>query len=143
MRNKGLSPKIATIIFVSVVIIIALILFLWFNQVEEEGITKFGKNINEVCKEVKVKADFSSGNLKISNTGNIPVFSMKVKYSKGEVDIKELADNWPKNGLNPGASFSEKIYELENEEITLKLILLGESDNGQGTYACSNNIKLS
>jgi len=45
-HKKGLSPVIATMLLIAIVVVIGLIIFLWFRGMTEEAITKFdGTNI--------------------------------------------------------------------------------------------------
>ena len=43
-RKKGLSPVIATVLLIGIVIALALIIFLWFRGTMKPAITKFDKN---------------------------------------------------------------------------------------------------
>lgn len=144
--KKGISPVIATVLLIAMVIVIALIIFLWFKGITEETITKFGqKNIKLVCRDVKFDASYSGGVLSISNTGTVPLYSMKLKISSGgsyiTKDLKEeLPSDWPELGLNQGASFSADISNIEKvqtaDEITLIPVLVGTSKEGEKKYTC-------
>ena len=46
MKKRGVSPVIATILLIGIVIVIALIVFLWLRGMQQEAITKFeGMNV--------------------------------------------------------------------------------------------------
>ncbi|GAG16261.1 unnamed protein product, partial [marine sediment metagenome] len=84
MKNKAISPVIATVLLVAIVVVIGLIIFMWFKGLSEETITKFGKkNIKLVCNDVKFDASYSSGTgtLSISNTGTVPIIDFQIKKS--------------------------------------------------------------
>ncbi len=79
MKKRGISPVIATVLLIAMVVVIGLIVFLWFRgMIEEEG-TKFGKNVKLVCDDVNFEASYSGGVLSILNIGNTPIYKMKIK----------------------------------------------------------------
>lgn len=147
-KNKnGISPVVATVLLVSIVIVIGLIVFLWFRGMNEEVITKFGeKNIKLVCEDVEFTADYDAGTLYISNLGNVPIFKMNVVVSSaGNYFTKELssmsgAEEWKEIGLNSGGAFSGNIgSEVGSaKKITLIPVLIGNSDKGKKTYVCED-----
>jgi len=145
--RKGISPVIATVLLVAIVIIIALIVFLWFKAMGEEVITKFGKNVELSCGDVEFLAEYSNGELIISNTGNVPIFGIKVTAegagSEKNYDLKNnLAPEWPDLGLNPGGIFSADIgIEIGSaEKIILTPVLMGTSDRGERIYICKGDM---
>ena len=149
-RVKGLSPIIATVLLVAMVIVIALVVFLWIRGMTEEAITKFGDtgeplNIQLVCGDVSFEASYSEETLYITNPGSVPIFGMNVKViSDGEYTTKNLREEsaqWPKTGLNQGGTFSDSNLELETEgsEIVLVPVLIGESESGKKIYVCDEN----
>ena len=140
-KNKGISPVIATVLLIAMVVVIGLIVFLWFRgMVQEEG-TKFGKNVKLVCGDINFEVSYSGGILSIVNTGT-PIYKMKVKISKAgsheTKDLNDLSENWPGLGLNQGGTFSEDISsETEGaDKIILIPVLMGSSSEGKKSYVC-------
>jgi FlaG/FlaF family flagellin (archaellin) len=146
-REGGVSPIIATILLVGIVIAMAAIIFLWLKGfVKEEG-TKFNnKNVVLVCDDVNFKASYSGGQLIVSNAeGNVPIFRVKVKEhsSNGAYttkDITELSSKWSSAGLNQGGVFSDSItFPSGITEISIIPVLLAKSGTGEKTYTCADN----
>jgi len=146
MNRKGVSPVIATVLLIALVVIIALIVFLWFRSITQEAIVKFGdQNVELVCEDVKFIATYDSatGTLSISNSGNVPIYSMNLKISEtGKYqtkDIKEMDAGWPELGLRQGGSFSGTIEAEDPIQITLIPVLLGTSPRGtEETHICAD-----
>ena len=140
MRKRGVSPVIATVLLVGMVIALALIVFIWMRSFTRETITKFeDENIELACDKVEFQASYSAGEIFISNIGNVPIYGMRVKISDiGGYETESIrdSDDWPRVGLNPGDASSVKGFS--GEEITLIPVLLGNSDNGKRTFACEN-----
>jgi flagellin-like protein len=139
-KKKGLQPVVATILLVVMVIIIALIVFLWFRGITEETITKFGgENVKLVCDDVYFEADYSGTTLYLSNSGNVPIFGMELKaYKTGShtsENLREFSNVWPDAGLNQGGTFSDDVV-VDAEELVLVPVLIGESESGKKTYVC-------
>jgi len=149
---RGLSPVIATVLLIAMVMVIGLIVFMWFRGLTQEAITKdFGQgaqNIQLVCDEVYFKASYSSGNLSLRNDGNIPIYNIKVKVS-GEgsfttKNLEEFSDEWANNyatGLDQGRGFSDEItFDSSANEIVLIPVLIGNTEQGKKTYVCDENL---
>ena len=141
--KKGVTPVIATTLLIAMVVVIGLIIFLWFRGFTQEAITKFGgTNIELVCKDVVFDSSYSAGNLYLSNSGNVPIYSFKLKVEKPgsheTLDIEDVTGSWPETGLNQGGVFSGDITSSASdaEKITLIPVLRGTSDKGARTYAC-------
>ena len=144
IQKRGVSPVVATVLLVVMVIVLALIIFLWFRGLTKESITKFGgTNIELVCDDVSFSADYSFGTLTISNVGNVPIFGMNVKIvrsgSHETKEIKDLSTLWPATGLKQGGIFSSEDLSLQFSgatEIVLIPILVGSSESGEKTHVC-------
>lgn len=144
IQKKGISPVIATVLLVAMVIVIGLIIFLWFSSMTKEAITKFGgTNIELVCKDVEFSAEYTNGFLGISNYGNVPIYSMSLKIfdedtaSYSTKNLKEeLPNDWPETGLKQGGIFSSAIDFSGAEEVTVIPILIGSSKSGKKTFIC-------
>jgi len=144
--KKGISPVIATILLIAMVVIIALIIFLWFRSVVGDYGVKFGKNIELVCEDVELYASYSEGTLYVTNDGNVPVFKLNLKIESGggyettELnEIPNLDPPWPTEGLKQGGVYSGNIglYVGNPDEVTLMPVLIGLSDKGgKKTHAC-------
>jgi FlaG/FlaF family flagellin (archaellin) len=140
-RSKSLSPVIATVLLVTIVVVTALIVFLWIRGMTEEAITKFGdQNVQLVCGQIAFDASYSENTLYITNPGNVPIFDMNVKVSGdgsySTLGLREKSANWPEVGLNQGGVFSDDSLTLTGNEIVLIPVLLGESESGRKTYVC-------
>jgi len=144
-KNKtGISPVITTVLLIALVVVIIGVIFLWFSGMVEEGVTKFGKNIQLVCDDVSFDASYSSGTLSIVNNGNVPLYDLNLKISgAGSYTTKGIKDlsagsEWPKNGLNQGGTFSGNIQSDVGsaDTITVFPILIGTSSSGKKTFIC-------
>ncbi|MBM3228537.1 hypothetical protein FJZ20_01475 [Candidatus Pacearchaeota archaeon] len=145
-NKKGVSPVIATVLLIAMVIIIGLIIFFWFRGLTKEAITKFGGvNVELVCEDVQFQAAYSPtvGTVSISNLGNVPIYDLRLKISGAgrhkTVELREIDATWPALGLRPGKSFlSQDLSSTigEAQEILIIPVLLGSSSSGEQTYVC-------
>lgn len=150
MKNKrGVSPVIATVLLIGIVIALGLIVFLWFKGFTQEAVTKFGgENIQLVCSNVQFEASYSSdGGISISNTGNVPVFDFNVQIDNKDgtystQDMNNIINNWPSTGINQGGVFSGNIASIvssSTSDLILIPVLRGSTSSGQQkSYTCSN-----
>jgi flagellin-like protein len=148
MNKRGVSPVIATVLLIGIVIALGVIVFFWFSSFTQEAITKFnGENIQLVCSDpsLQFQASYSSdGDLAFSNTGNVPIYSFNVQIQGAAgtfttQDIKSLISNWPSSGLKTGGVFSGNILGKINgaNQLILIPILEGTVSNGdQKSFTC-------
>ena len=142
MRNKkGVSPVIATVLLIGIVITLALIIFVWSRGFIQEAVTKFGgQNVELVCDQVQFQASSNASSISITNNGNVPIYDIQVKQvTSGGQTTKKLRslEDWPNYGLNSGDSV--EITYPTSGDVTLIPILLGDSKNGKKSYVCDEN----
>lgn len=139
-KKKGLSPVITTVILIGLVIAIVSIVFFWFRGMVEEGVTKFGKNIELVCEDINFKAtyDKTTGKLSIINDGNIHLYSISMKIiNNGNYETQDLRDTLLlPNGLKPGEAEEITIGEYTEGSLELTPILMGKSEKGNKMFIC-------
>ncbi len=144
--KKGVSPVIATVLLIAMVIVIALIIFLWVRELTGETITKLdGQNIETVCEQVEFSADYSGGEVSVSNTGIVPLFNLKLKIiepgSYNTVNMWDIGD-WPTAGIGQGGSFVSNGASGQISGATKLIlipVLMGTSTNGERTYVCNED----
>lgn len=144
MKKKGVSPVIATILLVGVVIALSAVVFFWFRGFVQETVTKFGKNIQLNCQDISFDAEYSGGVLALSNSGNVPIYSfyVKIEDSEGSYSTKLIStiSTWPSYGLPASGAISVNIgnsISSTTKEIILMPVLRGSLPNGdQQTYNC-------
>lgn len=136
-KKRGLSPVIATMLLVAIVVVIGLIIFLWFRGITEEAITKFdGTNIKLVCEEVQFDASYSNNNVFVLNVGNVPIYKMKMMLiSDGSHTTELIETGWPEFGLTQGGVFQGPILGAANKIILIP-VLIGHTDRGDVSYTC-------
>jgi len=143
--KKGVSPVIATVLLIAMVIIIGLIIFLWFKSIIGEESVKFGKSTELACQEVQFEASMQNNNLYVTNIGNIPIYNLKIKIIKDRGHLTkdmiedEISSNWGL-GLKQGETFSSTITDndiLSANKIVLIPILLGTVKNEEKAFTCN------
>lgn len=144
VKKRGVSPVIATVLLIAMVIVIALIVFLWIQELGGESIKKFGnKNIETVCKDVSFSADYSNGEVSITNNAEVPIANFKLKVvevgSHYTLNMWDIGD-WPATGLGQGGSFISNIASSKINSGATKLVLTpvlkGKSSKGESSYMC-------
>ena len=128
---------IATVLLISIVIILGLIVFMWFKSIAQEAITKFDKNIELVCDDVDFDASYSAGVLYLSNVGSVPIHNMKLKLERDRGhDTNDLGGS----GLNQGGTVTKEIGSedwMEGvEKVKVIPVLIGSSNSGQRAFVC-------
>ncbi|MCX6749761.1 MAG: hypothetical protein NTW17_03410 [Candidatus Pacearchaeota archaeon] len=124
------------------VVVLALIVFLWFRGFSEESVTKFGgTNIKLVCADVQFESSYDSGELYLSNIGNVPIYSFKLKIegagSSDLVDIEDATGTWPEAGLNLNGVFTGTVSVASGtQQINVIPVLRGTSDKGARSHTC-------
>lgn len=137
-NKKGLSPVIATVLLISIVVVIALIILLWAMSFFGEVIQKQEKSAEQACGEVDLEASIDGDSLSITNNGNIPVYAVKIrKKTGGSINIQTEEIN-----LYAGQSNPDIKVEGEFDEVDIIPVVLGQKKKSDVTtaYDCENNI---
>jgi flagellin-like protein len=144
MKRKGVSPVIATLLLVAIVMVIALLVFLWFKSFAQEAVVKFDQNVEIVCDEVIFSGDFYGTKLEISNDGNIPIEDFKLKWidENGEYSTETLSEKYSYTDVGETRVRQGKTetFDLANHPDSSKLIVIpilrGISDSGEKNVPC-------
>ena len=147
-KKRGVSPVVATVLLISIVLVIAAIIFFWARGfVAEEG-TKFEKNVRLVCEDISFRAGYSGGYLSVVNQGDVPIFRVKLKIvragghqTKDISDYTDLSPDWPYTGLNQAEIFSGASSTMGSDfsgatEVVVIPALLGKTGKGEKVYVC-------
>jgi flagellin-like protein len=137
MRKRGLSPIIASILLLALVIILASIIFFWARGFLEEEIQKMGRPAEQVCDDVRMSVERYSEGIDIINTGNIPIHGVNIKkIQKGKSSIEtETFDP----GISAGKSTSLTVSLDGFERIIVIPVIMGEMDEQRKLYTCDEN----
>ena len=135
--KKGVSPVVATIALIAIVVILALIIFLWARGFIKESILKKGENVALVCDKLEIEAVYISdtGQLQITNIGNVPIYRFNVRTSKGgSINNIERAESLPAGASTPIIQLDSGGYD----EIKIIPIILGQAKKSSNRvpYIC-------
>ena len=139
IKKRGLSPVVATVLLISLALVLALIIFIWARSVIKERVEKFGEAIELSCDDISFSAELeSSGKVNVNNLGNVPLYGIEVR-KRGLGVIKNIGAGYFDSGLPKGAGKSVDV-SLGNpavgEEFTIVPIVLGETDLYKKPYTC-------
>jgi len=94
--RRGLSPVIASVLMILLVIVLAAMIFLWARGFVGEQVEKFGKPIEASCAELNFEVEKVSGTsgldaLEVVNRGDINIFYLDVKkVSGGKTEMEKF-----------------------------------------------------
>lgn len=148
MKKKGLSPVIASVLLVFLVLMLAAIIFLWARGFFSEQLEKGGESVDNQCSKVQFAveptASYSGGSsieLDFANLGDIDMYGVSIKEIGGG---EESSNFW---ALNLGHGLGERlIVDLQNtnlQEIIVYPVLLGKVKGGDENkpFTCVDNEK--
>lgn len=88
VKKKGLSPVIASVLLILLVLVLASIIFLWARGFIGEQLEKFGQPIEESCRNinfevVRLGTDLKNSKLEVLNKGDIDIRHLEIRMTKG------------------------------------------------------------
>jgi flagellin-like protein len=147
LRKKGLSPVIATVLLITLAIVLVGIIFLWMRGFVSEQIEKQGKPSDQVCQEIDFAIEHTYNplrntiDLQIVNRGNVNIYGLDIKF----IGVKDSSLKFFKLGANVGESSEVQLIPLvvEVKELIVYPMLLGSVKGKKITkpYTCLNNGK--
>jgi FlaG/FlaF family flagellin (archaellin) len=138
-KKRGLSPVVATTLLISLALILALIIFFWAREFIGGQLQKEGVNIEAKCEQISFTADAFSDKIVIVNTGNVPIYGIKVQSISGG-DISEIArvlDSTINNGETSEVLLDDSL--IPGDEIVVIPILLGELEEKKSSHECDRS----
>ena len=130
-RKRGLSPVIATVLLVMLVLFLAAIVFLWARGFISEQIEKFGRPVEDQCKLVDFDVAVVSGiagqhALEVVNHGNIDIYRLEIKKTLGgNSEVTKFKFNIPAGKPKKGDAFLMMNDGSPPETITVYPALIG------------------
>jgi len=143
--KKGVSPVIATVLLISIALILAVIIFLWVRSFVSEKIQKFDEPIENSCEQINFEAEAFADNINIVNRGNVPLYGLEIrKVSAGTI---EGAMQFPEFTIGEGESSSITLSDGGidlggGEELLVVPIILGEAKGFKKAYTCDEKYGL-
>lgn len=141
INKKAISPVITTMLLIAIVIILAIIIFLWarsfIGEAVEKQIAGVKKTADKFCLEVNFKAFVSDNELYIINKGNIPIYEINVKRtSTGTSIIENYTIDLDAGATSDAISFNA----APGEKVTIIPVLLGKAGNQKKKYTCPDSV---
>lgn len=136
LKNKrGVSPVVATVLLIAIVVVVIAIIFLWSKNFIKETVQKRGIPAEQACGQINLQKSCVDGTLSITNLGNIPVYQFDVK--------KELGSSTAVQHSNDEIGIGESIELFLGTECPsrYKIIpaVLGDAGDARKVYTCVNN----
>ncbi|MBS3094959.1 type IV pilin [Candidatus Pacearchaeota archaeon] len=138
MNKKGVSPVIASVLLISMVIILAGVVFFWMRGFIQEPTILSGKNIELVCEEIIFRASVDGNQLFLTNDGNVPISELRIKIQNpGERKTIQIDEVTLNGGLNVGGTAIVNADEIVGAESLLIIpVLKGMKGNNEALYVC-------
>jgi len=147
MSRKGVSPVIATVILIAIVIILGAIIFIWARGFLSESAVKGDRVVESSCEDVKFEvqlvasaSECSNGPaVDVNNIGNIPIYGIKVleiQPGTGSIDAVDaaFASGTVKVGQTSYACLTTSL-DL-GDKFTIVPKLLAEKGDRKIAYTC-------
>lgn len=84
-KKRGLSPVVATVLLIALILVLAAIIFLWTRGFVKESVEKNGLKAEEACNLVRFDAYYDplQSKLSIVNEGNVAIRGFEIKQVTG------------------------------------------------------------
>lgn len=97
--KKGISPVVATVLLITISIIVIAIIFIWARSAIQEGDLKFGEPVKTACEDISLDIDIVGNNIAIVNLGNrVALYTVALKDASGDLYICHGLDLSPGEG---------------------------------------------
>lgn len=154
MNRRGVSPVIATVLLIAIVVVLAGIIFIWAKGFLSESAVKGDRAVEMSCTDVDFEAQIvravqecpeGSGTyldaIDINNIGNIPIYGVQIlSYNPVTGSIDSTVVDQPFNGgtLTVGQSSSVCLGEQVGSQNTFRVVpkLLAQSGDKKVAYTC-------
>lgn len=148
-NKKAVSPLVATVILIVIVISASSIIYIWSKSFIGENLEKFGSPIEVVCQGIDFTTQLeitgtSSYELLINNRANVDIHRLNLNFNKaGKSIIKTFAPDSGsiKSGKTGKISFDLGTLDLssfDSIDVTPILLASGESSKSSKLFPCQS-----
>ena len=141
IKKRGLSPVIASVLLILLVLVLASIIFLWARGFIGEQIEKFGEPIEKTCKNVNFEVARVDNELEVLNKGDVNIRDLEIRMTKGgESKVKRFDFSVAAGKFESGGFFFSMSDDGEDEPDTVIVYpvlvgkVVGEATNS--VYVC-------
>ncbi len=145
MNKRGVTPVIATVLLISIVIVLAAIIFIWARSFVAEKAEKFERAVELSCDSVNMEVGvFDTDNgyqLDITNRGEIPVYGVSIRRdTPGNLEVLEdfIFEGTVSSGQSQHIPIPNNLDVTPDETLVIVPIILGEDSSGRVPYTCSD-----
>ena len=126
--RRGLSPVIASVLMILLVMVLASIVFLWARGFIDEQVEKFGKPIERSCDAVDFDISRRGNELEIVNKGNINIKRFDIMMElEGNSELTRFSFDVPAGGSAGGhVTLKMSDDDREPEKIIAYPVLVGK-----------------
>lgn len=138
MNKRGLSPVVATALLIVLVLVLAMIIFLWARGFLKEKNVKFGEPVENSCTDIVFDAEASAGVLSVINKGNVPIYQFEVyETDSGSRTLIGKFGCATEKTINPGDSCDIRSDDITSgETIFVAPVILGTVGETEQPYIC-------
>lgn len=142
--KKGLSPLVATVLLIALVMVLALIIFLWAKGFITEQVEKFGEPIDKICSSILYDVAVTPGSVsqhavQIINRGNVDIHNVDLKLVKGgEERTQRFEFNIPSGKTIKEDTYLKMESGVDPEKITAYPAIIGKvrGSNNNKAFTC-------
>src|SRR3989344_4332790 len=140
IRGKaGISPVVATVLLITIALVVIAIIWIWSSRSIQDGETKFGTQLSQACAKLNIDVSISAGNVDVVNS--------ETQFALEDIILKDNDGDLHRCGLgpvSPGDSKSATLLSCEiSEESDIKSIIPVLKGDEDVIYNCEDDeIKL-
>jgi flagellin-like protein len=148
MKRKGLSPVVATVLLISIAVVLAVIVLFWARGFISEKIQKSDEPVENSCESLVFGAEIDSNDneLVVINRGNVPIYGISVKEEGiGFVSISGTVDKDVTLGdsvVFGGGEIAPGFTFVLDEEYIIVPRILGETKDAKVPHSCDDDFGL-
>ncbi len=141
INKRGLSPAIATVLLISLALILAALIFIWASSLIKEKNQKFGEPIENACEEIVFVAEIYECSLNIANKGKVPIQGFEIK-KKTSGSIESLGNAAGETTIGEGETKSfplsdfNRANSLGEGDVLITPIIYGLQKGQRTPYVC-------
>ena len=136
IRDKaGISPVVATVLLITIALVVIAIIWIWASRSIQDGETKFGTQLSQACAKLNIDVSISAGNVDVVNS--------ETQFALEDIILKDNDGDLHRCNLgpvSPGASESVAVSNCEeisaDDVKSIIPVLKGDDDV---IYNCDND----
>tara|TARA_Y100000310_G_C20591526_1_gene768309 strand:- start:578 stop:997 length:420 start_codon:yes stop_codon:yes gene_type:complete len=128
--KRAISPVVATVLLITIGIIVVAIIFIWARGTISDVDSKFGTPLNQVCNDLNI-------DVSVSSSGMVNVVNRESRYAIEDIILRDSGGGLKDCGIGPISPGGSDSIDCDSSDVEAVIPVLKGDDGSR--YNCADD----